>query len=302
MSGAVLGLIVILGMTVINLFLGFSLAVLFGRAPSSWEEVMAAVEFRTLELTQRLTQCHWSMPRLRLPQLRWKTPAKSVAVASPIARRVSSDARPVDGKIDGKSMTAVAPVAGPAAMVRLAPLPVDEPSEELPYDVVLEQQLMAWQDGDLHDIAACAAMLVVMEPGRDADPTVRSLVLNALHDTVVSQVRKDRQVVTPSEDRFVWFLDDMEAEDALIPVERIRQMIEKTAFHREGQPIDVALRVMIVTAQSDDAPRQLLNRLEAAFEFSQQCATKGIVLDLGEGPSMRSPLEMEIQETELALA
>lgn len=306
MEDAVFGLFVILGIAVANLFFGFSLAVLFGQAPRSWGALLAAVEFRTLELAQNVANRKWSPPRLP----KWKRKPKAAkAPAKQVAARADGDSPHKVQRVkwtDEETDLAAAnqqPVqpAGPAPMVRLAPLPSKEPVEELPYDVVLEQQLAAWREGELSELTTSAVMLAVTRPAKDAEGAVRTCLLDAVRKTIVGQVRRDRQIVSPSEDRFVWFLDDVEPEDAVMPVERIRQVIEKTAYRYQEQPLDVAVQTMVVIAQPDDTARQLLNRLEASLQFALRDSDAGVVIDLGDGPIRRGSLEMEIPESELVL-
>jgi hypothetical protein len=303
MSATVSGLIVVLGIAAINLFFGFSLAVLLGRAPRSWSEVMEAGEFRTMALVRQLQRCRWSWPGIG----RRRSVVASESVNSPTAPHAVMDGGSeydrTSGCDDGEPADElVLHPTQPVQLFRLEPLTGGQPHEEMPYDLVLQQQLEAWRDSGVDDISASAAMLVVADPGQDLDTDIRSLVFDAVQEVITGQVRKDRRVVSPEKGRFVWFLDDVGAEDALLPTERIRHIIENTKFRHHDRKIKVTARMLVVAAQSDDDPRRLLDRLEAAYQFSRTCSAAGVVLDSGAGPGPPRSLDMEVAETERVLA
>ncbi len=101
---------------------------------------------------------------------------------------------------------------------------------------------------------------------------------------IKSQVRKDRRVLRIGSDQFVWFSSDVPPDDALMPVERIRQILTKTRFPAPEPAVAISVwGGVAIGLEGDDAPG-LLTRLHDTLHYAVQQGADASCLDGGQGP------------------
>ncbi len=299
MLSFLLAMTAILAIAVANLALGFACAVLIGHGPQSLSDVDAAVRV-----------CRFR-PRLTLPRLpRFKRPG---TVPSPGRQRGSDASDQAAGAATCEAGGAASPRAAlagiqPHPIQHAAPRmvltprvadPVDQPSDPV---AVLTQQLAAWQAAEAREAAPCLSGFEVVAHDPQLDANVRSLLYQSVRVKVIGQLRKDRRVLRIADQQFIWFSPDAHVDDVLRPVERIRQLFEKTRFRHGDAVVTATVYAAIVAATDGDLPQELLQRLDRALALAREAGVSATCVDRGDGPLPAEPQRLEIEPCECVLA
>ncbi len=297
MYSTTFALIVIVGIASVNLFLGFAAAVLMGRGPKSWADVDRALVFRSFspELLGFGGKSVAAAPESAPPRH-----TKPVAVDRPSPRPVSATVEAAP-----ESVTPIAPAAPPPVVeepiLTLKPLTAEPAEDDMPPEQLLDEQLVEWRDDEEADNVASISMLVLTAPAEETEPDATPLLREAIRRTMSSQIRRDRKLLTLAGGQFVWFSADVHPEDALMPVERIRQTIQKTHFEYYERGLEISVHAAVVAARTEDRASDLLKRLGQAIELAQQSNDDTATLDLGSGPKSAERLNIEVAESTCVL-
>ena len=123
---------------------------------------------------------------------------------------------------------------GLAATEEAAPKEIKLPPKESavddsgdPPEKTIDKQIQKWRDSEIADEIPSMSGITIRADDDGLDEMVWSALCNAGFQRIKSQVRKDRRVLRTAPDQFVWFSADVVPDDALMPVERIRQMLSK---------------------------------------------------------------------------
>ena len=99
-------------------------------------------------------------------------------------------------------------------------------------------------------------------------------------------------------DQFAWFSCDVSPVDALMPVERIRQVLAKTRFRHQEQPLEISVRSGVVIGLKEDDAAGLLERLRQTLHYAAEQGADTSCLDVGHGPQRQDPQPFEVGESE----
>ncbi len=320
MFSAMFAITVIFGIALCNLFLGFASALLIGRGPKSWADVEDRVQVRWIVRRSKGTAEPLDNPAEpsvvqtagRAPSARATAPTTSAAERKDADRRTqsSADTTPGDTECTDQKMepgesdarpSVVEGASGPQSTEpsRVIQVPRDEPDEAARHpQAVLEDQLAAWISSEEHEKQPSAAILDIDFAEDDGESESNTRVLDAIATTVSGQLRKDRRVVRPVEHQFAWFADDMEVRETLTPVQRIRQLVNKTRFTHDDRSIPLEVRAAVVTVDADDTSKTLLERLQQAITVCRSNAESHTVVDEGEGPKEAEPVDFDVDEVQ----
>jgi hypothetical protein len=321
MYSATFALTAILGIALTNLFLGFAFAVLIGRGPRSLSDVEDAITIRYFspQLLFPFSRRTAKQPPVRpvaAPVAAFAPIAASPPVAAslpiatslPVAASLAcSDPAPSvsprsAGDAPPAAMLQSIAIAGTTPRLVLPPKPVTRPPEDEAPDVVLGLQLEAWQASDPREETPCLSGFAVTLHNSNVDDHVRAALINAVHGKITSQLRKDRRVLRTAENHFLWFSADVHPDDGLLPVGRIRQMIDKTRFVHEGTPLAVEAHAVVVAVKRHETAADLIRRAQATLKFAQDKGGRSMCVDVGDGPAFVAPARLDIDESELVLA
>jgi hypothetical protein len=290
----------IFGIAVTNLFLGFAFAVLTGHGPKSWSEVDAAV--RVCRFWPRLV-----LPRL--PRLRWRAAdllptgersrlTSDVSVGAVDRDRSSASGRTQSGAVAGDP-PAVQRVAQRMVLTHLAAEPPEASGDPVG---VLTEQLAAWRASESRGEMPCLSGIEVVADDTQGGGHVGSLLDESVRARIIRQLRKDRRLLRGAEHQFIWFSPDAHPDDALRPVERIRQMFDSTRFRYGDTVVSASVRSAIVAATTADTPQELMARLDRALACARETGVNATYVDRGDGPRPVEPTRHEIAPSECILA
>jgi len=305
---------IIFCIAVTNLFLGFSAALLVGRGPRRIAHFSPALVLRRFSL-----KClpRWFRRRKETPLLagtavqpddaaankptsdsaRAQSRAQSV-VDSPVKRESTEP-----NKAASNSEIPASPVAAtPAANILHSPetnsvikLPCDStPNDDRPAETILAQQLLEQPAADDPTCHPSATMMFLERADANLDDPTWSKTLAAVQQVIRGQLRRDRQVLQFDPGEFVWFTGDTPVDEALLPAERIRQLLTNTQFESANQPIPIHVASAVVSATTGDGPDQVLARLRQAIQFARMQASDNTAIDWGDGPETAEPLDLEV--------
>jgi hypothetical protein len=303
MFSVILALTVIFGISLVNLFLGFASALLIGRGPKSWSDLDGAVTVRFFS------------PRLVLARPRRGVEMVAVVPVPIEAAGETALVRDVTDVGGQEAATIMAverneppvPPAHPAAWdpatQRLVLTPTQDPcpAEEGPPETVLESQFEAWRASERREDTPCLSGFMVTVNDPALDELVQASLMRALHTKIAGQLRKDRRVLRIADNQFVWFSADVDPADGLMPVERIRQLLDKTRFLHEDNAVAIAVQAAVVAAFAQDSPSDLIRRIQEALQFALEKGEASTCLDAGQGPSFVPPARLDLDETECVL-
>ncbi len=194
-------------------------------------------------------------------------------------------------------------MGGSVPMLVLPPKPGSPAvEEEQAPDVVLGRQLEVWQSSDPREETPCLSGFVVTVQDNTVDDRVRSSLMNAILAKISSQLRKDRRVLRTDDQHFVWFSADMQPDDGLMPVGRIRQIIDKTQFLHHGAPLAIETHAVVLAVTPNDNAADLIQRIHTTLKHAQENGGRSMCIDRGEGPMFVDPLRLEIDASECVLA
>ncbi len=301
MYSATFALTAIIVIAATNLFLGFAAALWMGRGPKRWSDVDRTIVLQPFALDLILPHRRPKVQRIEVPNRELGARLR-VELDSPTG---SPPAAPGPDRPRRTDVTA-APAALPAAnaMPQKFVLPsVGQCSEDEndPPDVILNRLLDAWRQGDLRDETPSLSGLFVDLDSTGIDPAIIVRLKFELKARISRQLRKDRRVLEVSPLQFAWFSSDVAPGDALMPVERIRQILGKTKFHCQGEPIPLTIRAGVVKGLHDDSATNVVQRLQAAFTRAKEEGESPTYLDKGQGPKPVPPFSLEIEETDCDL-
>jgi PleD family two-component response regulator len=134
------------------------------------------------------------------------------------------------------------------------------------------------------------------------DDHVRSSLMNAVLAKITGQLRKDRHVLRTDDHHFVWFSPDIHSDDGLMPVGRIRQIIDKTRFLHQGTPLAIETHAVVMAVTPHDKAADLILRVQTSLKYAQEHGGRSMCVDLGEGPTFVQPLRLDIDASECVLA
>ena len=318
---------VIVGIAIANLLLGFATAVLMGRGPKRWSEVEKCLVLKPISIgrarpavstvTEPMDLSFTTRP---LPDVPEPDGSESVpelpGESTEAAETLDVPARELADTLPGDKAQAVEEVASDqstthstAAAISSPALPPDkklklplkgrlEEQQAASPEATLNHQINSWRQGDFADEVPSLSgiQFEVVEPALD-DSTLE-LLSKALHARVRDQVRKDRRVLRIDLNQVIWFSADAPPEDALLPVERIRQMLTCTHLQHEGLPVVIEVVAGVVATLPDDDAVSLLKRLQAAHQHSRGESEHATSLDTGHGPLGIEAYDIEVAESE----
>ncbi len=293
MYSLLIAMIVIAGIAVVNLFLGFSAAMLFGRGPKSLREIGRRIEFRTFS-----------------PHLLLAFPGKRRSKSTQVGElSVSNVPNPSDPNTDSSNSLQTDPPADSVPTRK----PINETAtgdrtletsdfESQPPEAILSEQLRQWQAEEDRTPAPSATILSVLYPNEESGDEVDGQLIRAIREVITGILRRDRKVLMFANQEFIWFSNDTSAEDAIAPTERIRQRVTHTRFDCADQTIEVSVATGIVTIRPDDSPTTIVERLRTVVAAAQQHGYSTTVVDSGRGPAPTEPLELGIEQETLSLS
>ena len=126
--------------------------------------------------------------------------------------------------------------------------------------------------------------------------------MNAVFAKITSQLRKDRRVLRTDDHHFLWFSADMQPDDGLMPVGRIRQIIDKTQFLHQGTPLAIETHAVVMAVTLHDNAADLIQRVQTTLKHAQENGGQSMCIDLGEGLAFVEPLRLDIDASECVLA
>ena len=293
---------VIVGIALMNLFLGFAAALLVGRGPKRWSDLEEVFEFRYFSPRQCMTRRRPDRQPSVAPVRETAAEVLQAPGESPVAASSLSAAVPVVEK--------KVPHAPPASSVRvtgssqkLVLMPKVEPQDEQDEspERLLGNQIDAWRVGVDQEETPSVSGICITLADDSIDQQTRSSLMNAIQSKIARQLRRDRRVLRFPENVFAWFSSDMPPDDALMPLDRIRQMIEKTRFLCRGTAVGMTVRTAVISAGTDDSAEKTLARLRTTLKYASEKGEGPICLDTGDGPSFVEPTKLDIEESEYEL-
>lgn len=294
---------VIFCIAVTNLAFGFTAAVLCGRGPRSWSDVGRAIVVRRVVPRRAPKKTMAADPSRSDPPPTHDTPV-AAATVTPVPQQPEPLTPIARAPAQEPANASSAPVVD-APVVATAPVPRRRQNaaieDDRPADVVLHQQLEQWKTEELGDEMPSATMVTVHRPDDGSADDAWPVLLRAIDQTISSQLRRDRCVLRFAENEFVWFTEDVSAEDAFFPAERIRHILENTTFEYQGDMLRVAVHTAVVTVSFDDRADMVLERLRATEKFATQRDGAPIAWDLGNGPQEAEPIEIGIEPSSQVL-
>ncbi len=313
MYSATFAMTVIIGIALTNLFLGFAAAMLLGRGPRRWLDVDRAIVLQPFSLDLVLPGRRPKVERVDL-QLVTKLAAAPPEPEPPAASEADPNAQ-VETATIHETPTVVTEhtnaqldvppssqenATPPQRLVLSVATPeMFDPNE--PPEKTLNHQLDTWRDSDQNDETPSISGLNVAMDEMQLDDDTCSRLTRAIHRKITAQLRRDRRVLQTGPRQFAWFSYDVPAKDALMPVERIRQMLEKTRFHHQGLSIDFKVTAGVAIGFAEDEASDLLKRLNLALQCATEKGETPTCLDEGEGPKFVPPMAMEIEAAECDL-
>ncbi len=311
MYSATFALTVIIVIALTNLFLGFASAVLLGRGPKRWSDVDRAIVLQPFPLELILPRRRQKVERIDI--LPGKTPVV-IPVASTAPRSAGAAKATAASAKEPATVTTAANQVRPVAaapmsasesatkrfvLSTVSPARVDDHD---PPETILNRQLDAWHAGDLRDdVPSMSGITVAIRDAELESPTLSRLT-NEIRTRISRQLRKDRRVLEVAANQFAWFSCDVAPGDALMPIERIRQMLCKTRFHCHGDIIHLTITAGVVTGSGVSDAADLIKRLQAAMASAREQGDSPTYLDKGQGPKPVTPFTLEVEETECDLA
>ena len=193
-------------------------------------------------------------------------------------------------------------IAGTTPRLVLPPKPVSRPAEDEAPEVVLGRQLEAWQASDPREETPCLSGFAVTLPNNAVDDHVRTALMNAVHGKITSQLRKDRRVLRTAENHFLWFSADVHPDDGLLPVGRIRQIIDKTRFVHQGTPLAIEAHA---AGGGREAARERSRPDSTCADHAEIRPGQRRPIDVrrcGRRTRVRGTARLDIDESELVLA
>jgi hypothetical protein len=304
MYSATFALTAILGIALTNLFLGFAFAVLIGRGPRSLSDVEDAITIRYFS-----PQLLFPFSRRTARQAQVRPVALPVAASLPVTPP-STCSDPVAPSVPPTSAEDFSPaptvqsiaIAGTTPRLVLQPKPVSRPAEDEAPEVVLGRQLEDWQASDPREETPCLSGFAVTLQNNAVDDHVGAALMNAVYGKITSQLRKDRRVLRTAENHFLWFSADVHPDDGLLPVGRIRQIIDKTRFVHQGIPLAVEAHAAVVAVKLHENAADLIRRVQTLLKSAQDKGGRSMCVDVGDGPAFVAPARLDIDESELVLA
>jgi hypothetical protein len=287
-------LIVIIGMAGMNLFLGFAAAVLMGRGPKSWSDVDRALVFRSFS------------PELL--GIRGKSAAETSDPITPVeqpaadAQRHPRPAVAPAPSAPTETDALLATAAPEEPILTLEPMAPKNAVDDTPPEQKLDDQLSEWREDEETDDIASISMLVLAAPNEQTEPDATPLLCKAIHDTMRKQIRRDRVLMTLEEGRYVWFSSDVHPEDALMPVERIRQTLQKMRFEYYERNLEITIHSAVAAARREDRAKDLTKRLCETIAAAEHSGDDVVFLDMGSGPQSTERLEIEVSESTCVLS
>jgi hypothetical protein len=303
MYSTTLALTAILSVALVNMFLGFAFASLMGRGPSRWRDAEKAITIRYF--STRLLWPQWRRKSEPHPTTATVVTATSPAQAQP-QKEVAAAATPPTAIAD---KPAAAPPLFPVAAAapsslnpspRLVLKPKDEPEEICRESVEesLQRQLTAWMANEqrLETPSLCGISVIIRDPS--ADPEVARSVMNSVATKIAAQLRKDRRILCPQENQLVWFAADTNPDDGLMPLSRIRQLLEKTRFLRGDTSLTVETATALMSVSANDTPAIALKRMQQTLAYAQEKGAGSVCVELGNGPALVEPVPMDVDASE----
>jgi len=317
MYSTTFALAAILSVAFVNLFLGFAFASLIGRGPRRWRDADQAI-------TVRYFSTGLLLPGTLLPGRRSKTesaPATKADSPASAASAKTSAAAHTTSKKETRASTATAspasPVDKPAAASppfpatatvpsslnpspRLVLTPKDQPDEPLdePIEESLQRQLTAWlaHEQRIETPSLCGISAVIRGPS--ADSAVVGAVMKAIRSKMAAQLRKDRRILHPHENQLIWFAADTHPDDGLMPISRIRLLLEKTRFLVGATPLTVEMATALMSVNAGDTPATLLRRMQQTLAYALEKGAGSVCVELGSGPTLVDPVPMDVDASE----
>jgi hypothetical protein len=186
-------------------------------------------------------------------------------------------------------------------ILTLEPLASNQQLDDTPATQVLNELLDEWREGEQSEEVASMSMLVLAGPDDDSEPEAVPLLRQAIRDTIRKQIRRDRVLMTPEEGHYQWFSSDVHPEDALMPVERIRQTIQKTRFEYDERHLDVQVYSAVSIVHRDDDGELVARRLRETIAAAGHSDQDVVFLEMGSGPQPTERLEIEVAESSCLL-
>ena len=321
MYTATFAMTIIIVIAATNLFLGFAAAVLLGRGPKRWSDIDKAIVLQPVSLRGLHPAPKTTVERVDLQLFPPPTPPKTEP-AHPAAEGVAAeqdtsteqDIPPQDVVVAAAEQVPDMPATAPAAASQ-----PNAPVEPAPQKIVLAQKgpaIKVENDPPERDTQSATRYLAAQRlerrtpsvsgtwpdvEGAELDNEVHKRLTEAVYQRIRKQVRKDRRVLNLGSGQFAWFSNDVPPEDALMPVERIRQMLTATQFQHAGNLINTTVVAGAVAGMPSDDAERLLKRLRTALQYAmekQECTT---CLDTGDGPTGVDPYPIEVEPTECEL-
>ncbi len=305
MFSVTFALVAILGIALMNLFLGFASAMLLGRGPKTWADLDNAVQIR------------YFSPRLALPRAPRapapvdqpaeppsQAPAEPTAPPEPIE---AADSAPATDAALHEPQPAPMPVARPAwdattHRLVLPPKPAAPREDEGPPDAVFARQLETWRTSQQREETPCLSGIMVNVQQVVLDDDARTALANALHTSIAGQLRKDRRVLQMADHLFLWFSPDVHPDEGLAPVERTRQILSSTRFLYDGNPLDISVQAAIVAVSVHDRPADLIERLRRTLQYAWEKGECATCVDVGHGPGFVQSPRLDLDEIECVLS
>ncbi|MHB8861510.1 MAG: hypothetical protein ACYC6N_03835 [Pirellulaceae bacterium] len=312
MYSATFALTAIFGIALTNLFLGFAFAMLLGRGPRSLADLENAVTVRYFSPQLLFPFAHRGSKRKQIvASASSPVPPSAVTTPAPAAHCIApAETSPTAATATATATAGVSPAAVQSIAIAkttprfvLPPDPVTPPQalDEAP-DVVLRGQLEAWQASNPREENASLSGFAVMLPGSDAGAQVQTALMKAVLAKITTQLRKDRRVLQIADNLFLWFSADVQPDDGLLPVGRIRQILDKTRFLHEDTALTVEAHAAVLAVTLHDNAADLIERLQTTLKFAQEKAGQSLCIDVGDGPAFVEPLLLDVDQTEVVLA
>jgi hypothetical protein len=290
----------ILSVALVNLFLGFAFASLMGRGPHRWRDADKAIVVRRFSTS------------LLLPG--WRRKAAEISAAAPLVPKQATVASvtnaipastPKTPALPPPAFAAAATVpSSPSPTARLVLTPKDEPDKSLgeSTEEALQRQLNAWLANEqrIETPSLCGLCAIIREPL--ADPAIAGAVMKAVTGQVATQLRKDRRILQPHENRLVWFAADTHPDDGLMPISRIRLILEKTRFLVGETPLTLELATALISVNAGDTPATLLKRMQQTLAYAREKGAGSVCVELGSGPTLVDPIPLDVDASECVVA
>jgi hypothetical protein len=312
MYSTTFALAAILGIALVNMFLGFAFASLIGRGPRRWSDVEKAVTIRYISTSLLI-------PRWRRKADKGEPAQASVALVSEVvpshtastndfaapaplaASAVALEVRTENGPSASPPQIPAAPIPNslnPASRLVLPPKASADSLREEPVEESLQRQLTGWLANEQRIETPSMSGLRVTVRDLPADPVVAGALMDAICGKITAQLRKDRRVLRPQDSQFVWFAADTNPDDGLLPLSRIRQLLEKTRFLIAGAPVVVETAAALMSVTTTDNPAGLLKRMQQTLAYAQEKGNGSLCVELGDGPNLVEPVRMDVDASD----